>query len=184
MMLTVCVLYNLWTLIVRQSFPELQVRLILLLRFIPVSLSLRPFARLSFHFHIHCDFHFAFSLEGPLFVLCVSQHPFVITRKGFCVGNDSCWPTVLPPESIGRGESIPGFTCVWVTWPTKLSAFLSVCSWSLPCNDSIIRHAVGLEQMFVYGPVSCVSGRVGRLAGVCHQIREQRGRGRSVDFDL
>lgn len=26
MMLTVCVLYNLWTLIVRQSFPELQVK--------------------------------------------------------------------------------------------------------------------------------------------------------------
>jgi hypothetical protein len=27
MVLTLCVLYNLWTLIVRQSFPELQVRI-------------------------------------------------------------------------------------------------------------------------------------------------------------
>lgn len=33
MVLTVCVLYNLWTLIVRQSFPELQVYLLFFICF-------------------------------------------------------------------------------------------------------------------------------------------------------
>lgn len=42
MVSTVCILYNLWTLIVRQSFPELQVRFPLILFSTSVNNKMKP----------------------------------------------------------------------------------------------------------------------------------------------
>lgn len=61
MMLTVCVLYNLWTLIVRQSFPELQVSFPHLVFFIILSFSLFFFSFLFILGVYTCHFPFTTS---------------------------------------------------------------------------------------------------------------------------
>jgi len=143
MMLTVCVLYNLWTLIVRQSFPELQVSFPHLVFFIILSFSLFFFFFSVYLGCVHLSlsvYHFPFALEKtadrPLFVLCVRRHPFVIIPKR--VGCNGSWVSVAhimtatsdEARCLGKqsgkmrgGKSI----CVSVTCPKKILIHLFIC---------------------------------------------------------